>query len=103
MNPSPSKFQTEPQNLKPLLEPPQFPPTVKTNPYAKPFPHKCFRCQQPGHKSNEYPQRKVTYLVEGYEENLIEEEELDDVYEGAEATVDDEGDLAYTFIVQKLL
>ncbi|KAK0602153.1 hypothetical protein LWI29_030888 [Acer saccharum] len=26
---------------------------TSNNPNAKPFPDKCFRCQQPGHRSNE--------------------------------------------------
>ena len=29
----------------------------KTNHYAKPMPGRCYRCNQPGHCSNECPQR----------------------------------------------
>ncbi|XP_020683016.1 uncharacterized protein LOC110100003 [Dendrobium catenatum] len=35
-----------------------------SNPYARPSPLKCFRCFQPGHKSNECPQRKQVQLAE---------------------------------------
>ncbi|KAI0529651.1 hypothetical protein KFK09_002205 [Dendrobium nobile] len=38
--------------------------SVPTNPYAKPSSLKCFRCFQPGHKSNECPQRQQLQLME---------------------------------------
>ncbi|XP_028555630.1 uncharacterized protein LOC110104616 [Dendrobium catenatum] len=40
---------------------------VKENPYAKPSTLKCFRCFQPGHKSNECPQRQQVHIAEGDE------------------------------------
>ncbi|KAI0507593.1 hypothetical protein KFK09_013719 [Dendrobium nobile] len=41
---------------------------ARENPYAKPGVIKCFRCLQPGHKSNECPARHQVQLVEGEEE-----------------------------------
>lgn len=43
--------------------------------YHKPSPSKCFRCFQPGHRSNECPNRKQIQLVSG---------ETDSGYERAE-------------------
>ena len=39
------------------------------NPYAKPGVRKCYRCHQPGHKSNECPTRKTVNVVERDEED----------------------------------
>ncbi|KAI0498353.1 hypothetical protein KFK09_021594 [Dendrobium nobile] len=38
--------------------------TNSANPYAKPSTLKCFRCFQPGHKSNECPQRQQVHIAE---------------------------------------
>ncbi|PKU80524.1 RNA-directed DNA polymerase [Dendrobium catenatum] len=54
----------------------------KDNPYAKPSTLKCFRCFQPGHKSNECPQRPQAHLADGSDREDLEnaeEEETDDV------------------------
>ncbi|KAI0515984.1 hypothetical protein KFK09_008655 [Dendrobium nobile] len=40
----------------------------RDNPYAKPTAIKCFRCLQPGHKSNECPNRPQVQFMEGEEE-----------------------------------
>ena len=34
------------------------------NPYARPFPAKCFKCNQPGHRSSDCPLRKGIHMVE---------------------------------------
>ena len=34
------------------------------NPYARPAPIKCFKCNQTGHRSSDYPLRKAIHLVE---------------------------------------
>ena len=39
------------------------------NPYARPTPGKCFKCNQPGHRSSDYPRRKAVHLVERDKEN----------------------------------
>ena len=36
----------------------------QSNPYAKPILGKCYRCNQPGHRSNECSNRKSVNLVE---------------------------------------
>ncbi|PKU84124.1 RNA-directed DNA polymerase [Dendrobium catenatum] len=51
------------RGLKPRLPPP------KENPYTKPTTLKCFRCFQPGHKSNECPSRPQIQLAEGEQED----------------------------------
>ncbi|XP_028549525.1 uncharacterized protein LOC110110738 [Dendrobium catenatum] len=50
-------------------------PIKDANPYAKPATFKCYRCFQPGHKSNDCPNRQQVQLMEG---------EPDDEYQGAE-------------------
>lgn len=77
-------------------------PTQQPNPYAKPFSSKCFRCQQPGHMSNKCPQMP-TNLIEDCEGETDEENEFIEVCDGGKVTHEHEGDLAYSFIVQKLL
>ncbi|XP_020691225.2 uncharacterized protein LOC110105887 [Dendrobium catenatum] len=70
------------QPLKILSDPkapvkPKFP--GKENPYPRPQGLKCFRCFQPGHKSNECPNRQQLQLLEGEgeEENELFEEEVE--------------------------
>lgn len=48
------------------------------NPYAKPIPGKCYRCNQPGHRSSDCPQRKGIYIVErrDYEEEFEDGDEV---------------------------
>ncbi|PKU65568.1 hypothetical protein MA16_Dca024876 [Dendrobium catenatum] len=51
----------------------------QNNPYAKPGTLKCFRCFQPGHKSNECPQRQQLQLLENEEgEHSLEPDEQGD-------------------------
>ena len=51
----------------------------KENPYAKPEIGKCYRCGEPGHKSNEYLQRRPVNMTdyEDEDEVLIETEPED--------------------------
>ncbi|PKU79630.1 putative mitochondrial protein [Dendrobium catenatum] len=48
----------------------------KENPYGRPNPLKCFRCFQPGHKSNECPNRQQLQLAEGENREFSGEPEL---------------------------
>ncbi|XP_028550608.1 uncharacterized protein LOC114579613, partial [Dendrobium catenatum] len=72
-----------------------------TNPYAKPSNLKCFRCFQPGHKSNECPQRQQANMAEPGEETNSDHS----ASELAEEAVDipaDEGD-PFIGVMGKLL
>ncbi|PKI65988.1 hypothetical protein CRG98_013573 [Punica granatum] len=40
-----------------------------TNPHAKPTSGKCFKCNQPGHQSSDYPRRKAINIVEREKED----------------------------------
>ncbi|XP_039160932.1 uncharacterized protein LOC120289682 [Eucalyptus grandis] len=52
------------------------------NPYAKPPPIKCYKCNELGHRSSDCPRRKMANVVEHdddiYEDDWIEEEEVED-------------------------
>ncbi|KAI0495115.1 hypothetical protein KFK09_025262 [Dendrobium nobile] len=89
----PPKLNSDPK--APLK--PRFP--AKDNPYPRPQGLKCFRCFQPGHKSNECPNRQQLQLLEGEEEDAVdqreEEEEVEDV-------LGDEGE-PLVCILEKLL
>ena len=39
------------------------------NPYARPTPVKCFKCNQPGHHSSDCPLQKAVHLAEREEED----------------------------------
>ena len=39
-------------------------PPKPSNPYARPMVGKCFRCNQPGHRSNECPTRPQAHLLD---------------------------------------
>ena len=69
-----------------MVETKEIPKT--TNPYTQPAPVKCFKCNQPVHRSDDYPLRKAIHLVER------EEETKDKVYcepngDGEEDSEDD--------------
>ena len=55
---------------------------VKSNPYAKPTGDKCFRCGEPGHRSNVCPKRNTLYTSEVGNDGVFGDEsfqEKDDV------------------------
>lgn len=78
----PTKFNKpipkSPQNI--LYQPTNLLNTnPKPNPDFIPLTIKCYRCNEPGHRSNECPQRKVINMVEGCEESeLHEKSEVDE-------------------------
>ena len=79
-----------------------YPPkNNNNNPYAKPGPSKCFRCNEPRHRSNECPKRKSVNVVERDEEKTCDNEVLcgpDDEDNG-----NDFGHEVYTCVVRKLM
>ncbi|XP_028555177.1 uncharacterized protein LOC114580768 [Dendrobium catenatum] len=52
----------------PVATRPRF-PAKDANPYVKPATLKCYRCFQPGHKSNDCPNRQQIQLLEGEAED----------------------------------
>jgi hypothetical protein len=68
------------------------------NSYSKPI--KCFKCNQPGHRSSDCPRRKAITLVE-HEEGI--EDVLCDPEEDDGADYSEEEDYAQTCVVVKLM
>ncbi|XP_048134036.1 uncharacterized protein LOC115730707 [Rhodamnia argentea] len=52
------------------------------NPYAKPQPIGCYKCNELGHRSSDCPRRRMANIVEHeeeeYEEDWVDEEEVED-------------------------
>ena len=59
-------------------------PAKNSDPYARPFGVKCYRCGEVGHRSNEYPKRKAMNVVEK-DDDVVDDEvcglDEDDDYE----------------------
>ncbi|TXG50913.1 hypothetical protein EZV62_023437 [Acer yangbiense] len=65
----------------------------KPNHYTKPMTGKCYRCNLPGHRSNDCPQRRQVTMVEGASDEESEHEiSEDDCLDGAELVHGDDGD-----------
>ena len=54
------------QNMNEVKEAPK-----PTNPYARPAPIKCSKCNQTGYRSSDYPLRKAVHLAERKEEVMM--------------------------------
>ncbi|KAI4320289.1 hypothetical protein MLD38_033785 [Melastoma candidum] len=69
------------------------------NPYAKPTGDKCYRCGEPGHKSNICPKRRQVNMAD-YEKGENEEEEEE---EGVCKPDWGDENVQQTFVVRKVL
>ncbi|XP_020702838.1 uncharacterized protein LOC110114328 [Dendrobium catenatum] len=75
---------------------------IRDNPYPRPQGLKCFRCFQPGHKSNECPNRQQIQLLDGkgeFEQEPPDEEHHEDV----EDVIADEGEPLMCMLEKLLL
>ena len=72
-----------------------------TNPYARPTPVKCFKCNLPGHRSSDCPLRKAVHLVERKEEEVICGPDGDG--DGGEEEDYEEGDERRNYLVRTLM
>jgi hypothetical protein len=84
------------------------PPEAPRNPYSRPASDKCYRCGQPGHRSNQCPKRGVVNLIEPGEGTDLEAERIEDeteyTYEEEEITGGDDGELlSHSLVVRRLL
>ncbi|XP_041001668.1 uncharacterized protein LOC121247371 [Juglans microcarpa x Juglans regia] len=84
----PQKGNTNNQAGRELTAPSAQRSGTNNNPYSRPMLGKCFRCNQPGHRSNKCPTRRTVHMIEGEEEG--QEDEGDS--EGEEAGEFVEGD-----------
>ena len=81
-----------------MVETKEIPKT--TNPYTRPAPIKCFKCNLLDHRFSNYPLRKAIHLVER------EEEKEDEVYcepDGDEKEDSDDDVKGRSYVVRKLM
>ncbi|XP_060670109.1 uncharacterized protein LOC132800453 [Ziziphus jujuba] len=106
----PSKFKPQSSQMPPHkstpvesskkpVSKPQQPSTKTTNPYVRPYPLKCFKFGQQGHKSNECSLRKQVNLMENQEDSG---EEFATIGDETELVDEDQGEPVIC-IIQKLL
>jgi hypothetical protein len=82
--PTTPKWKTTSGSTSGAKKPVNIPPS--NNPYARPGSDKCFRCNQPGHRSNQCPKRQMVNLVET---KVGREEEEVSKYEEIKASADE--------------
>ena len=71
------------------------------NPYAQPAPIKCFKCDQMGHRSSDYPLRKVVHLVEREEGNDNEVCCEPDGYGDDDEVYEEDDNEGHNYVVRK--
>ncbi|KAL5537554.1 hypothetical protein UlMin_042915 [Ulmus minor] len=92
---SPKSYNPQPKpSFIPLRNNPRRPQeTQSTNPYAKPFPIRCYRCGITGHRSNECNQRpRAVGLLEEFQGDYSHPNQWEDTDVFEEMTPPDEGD-----------
>nr|GLL31626.1 uncharacterized protein LOC109163967 [Ipomoea trifida] len=72
--------------------------SVASNPYAKPMTGKCFKCGEPGHRSNECRARRSVNLVAENTDDFTESEEWNENVEIAE----EDGEHV-SFVIKRIL
>lgn len=101
-----SNFQRGSSSSKPhMATAGPVPPEAPRNPYSRPASDKCYRCGQPGHRSNQCPKRGVVNLIEPEEgsDREVEREGDEAEYTYEEVTGGDEGELlSHTLVVRRI-
>ena len=76
---------------------------MPTNPYPRPAPIKCFKCNQMGHRSSDCPLRKVVHLAEREDGDDNEVCCEPDGYGDDDEVYEEDDDKGQNYVVRKLM